>query len=156
MRYATTLASIFLSSCIVLGQPVTFGVKGGALFTHLLVPPVSRRADATTGGFSNQSYATNTKPYTIGPVVEVRLPLRLAIEFDALYKHFNYDHNTFHQGIFNDQTIRYQKVAVGRWEFPLLVKYRPWKGQGRPFISGGPSVNYISGTHQQIESITAI
>src|SRR5256885_551833 len=57
-------------------QSLSLGVKGGVPFT-----------DAVEGSFGFRSEA---RRYTVGPMVEVGLPLSLAIEFNALYKRTGY------------------------------------------------------------------
>src|SRR5215469_11968869 len=61
-------------------QPLAFGVKGGA--------PLSGLLDTTAN--SVEIATSTTDPYVVGPTVEVRLPQNLAIEFDALFRHFRY------------------------------------------------------------------
>jgi hypothetical protein len=160
MRYKACLLWLFVFNCVAFAQPVAFGVKGGVPLTDLLEAPTTNWTEWNSyGWYTSQSYSTHMKPYTLGPMVEARLPLRLSLEFDALYKHFDYDHDTLIESESNGNVIyssQYQKVAVSRWEFPLLLKYRPWKQRPSPFIAAGPSINYISGTHQTIESIDEI
>jgi hypothetical protein len=57
-------------------QSLSLGVKGGIPFT-----------DAVEGSFGNRSEA---RRYTVGPMVEIGLPLSLAVEFNALYKRTGY------------------------------------------------------------------
>jgi hypothetical protein len=160
MRYKACLLWLFVFNCVAFAQPVAFGVKGGVPLTDLLEASTTNWTEWNSyGWYTSQSYSTNTKRYALGPMVEVRLPLRLSLEFDALYKHFDYDHDTFIVSESNGNVIysdQYQKVAVSRWGFPLLLKYRPWKRQPSPFIAAGPSINYISRTDQAIESTTEI
>ena len=84
-------------------------------------------------------------------MVDIRLPLNLGIEVDALYRPLNL-------------TIRFCKSASGptmvrtshnyaSWEFPVLGKYRlPLLPVVKPFVEAGPSfrakgssLSYLSG-----------
>jgi hypothetical protein len=101
------------------------------------VPATSAFDTATTG---NTRYLSNTKRYTFGPTVEVGLPLRLAVEVDALYKRLNYDSNS------SDLTGLTHRATTGNsWEIPVLLKYRLASGPIRPFISGGISSRHVDG-----------
>ena len=72
-----SLFILLLTSGAALAQPVSFGLKAGLPLTDL----VSTVQGDTTAA---------TRRYLVGPEVEVRLPLGLRVEFDALYRHFNY------------------------------------------------------------------
>lgn len=85
--------------------------------------------------------------WTGGPTVELHLPKRFSIEFDALYR--NYRSNTsslfqFDQTVNAYSTSSQQKTNV--WDLPLLLKYRiPVRGF-RPFVNAG-----YQWSHQSVE-----
>jgi opacity protein-like surface antigen len=79
----------------------------------------------------------------------VRLPFRLAVEVDALYRHFSYT------GVGTiGNIITTTRTTSGAWEFPLLLKYRFGSGAARPFIDGGVSFNTLQGLTQTVASAT--
>lgn len=117
-----------------MAQPVSFGIKAGV--------PVSDLVNATDvsegpGGFSD--YSSSTSPYIVGPTVEVRLPLGLAIEVDALYRHLNYasDYITCILCATLAGSDGMTKTTAGDWEFPLLLKYRFHTKRVRPYVDIG-------------------
>jgi hypothetical protein len=69
---------LLVTSISAFSQRVSFGLKAGAPATELI--------DAQPGAFFNYSSVTNR--YLVGPTVEAKLPLGLAVEFDAIYRHF--------------------------------------------------------------------
>jgi hypothetical protein len=78
--------------------------------------------------------------YLIGPEVEVRLPLGLSVEFDALYRHFSY--TNFEQ--FTGTTVT-TTGSSGNWEFPLVAKYRFRTGRIRPYVEAGVAWDALAG-----------
>ena len=79
--------------------------------------------------FSNDGFpGSDTKRYIIGPEVEVRLPFRLGVEFDALYRRYSVS-----------------GTSASEWQFPILLKYH-FKGVPlvHPFVDGGPVFNHVS------------
>ena len=99
--------------------------------------------------------ATQTKRYTIGPVVDIGLPLGFGVEFGALYKRF--DQQSFAvttTGFTTDEETSYpiQQTAgisaVGHsWEFPVAVQYHFFKSAIRPYVEGGVSLNRLSNVY---------
>src|ERR1017187_1886335 len=90
-----------------LPQPLTIGVEGGVRLTGdpQIYDPIFDRS--------------NSKPYLVGPMIEVRLPFHFAFEADALYSRLG--NTTYIPLIANESDIR----TIGNsWEFPMLVKYR--------------------------------
>jgi hypothetical protein len=81
--------------------------------------------------------ASESKRYNVGPSVELRLPRRFAVEFDALYSRFGY--RTANSDILGGS---YSETArANTWEFPMLAKYRP----GLPYVLAGYSPRLTSG-----------
>jgi hypothetical protein len=110
-----------------LAQPVSFGLKGG-------VP----LADAVGGNFGGSSEA---RQYTVGLMVELRLPASFAFEADGLYKRTGYRASQSDSGV----TI-IGRVRALSWEFPLLLRYYlPLAPLARPFVGGGYVIRHLSG-----------
>src|ERR1700676_5343373 len=96
----------FLCSLVLMGltqaQPVVAGLKIGIPFND---------------AFQNQSLPTvatltaTSNAYTLGPYVEVRLPLHLAIEADALYRGLHFNNIV-------------SSASTGVWDFPVVAKYK--------------------------------
>ncbi len=103
------------------------GVKGGVPFNDVF------QARDTIGG---EPFHSHTQRFTVGPMLDVRVPLGFGIEFDALYAGF-------------DQTggsVRGGTVAKtgSSWAFPLLAKYRFGSSAARPFVEAGVTFNHLS------------
>jgi serine/threonine protein kinase len=136
---------LFLFSTVqtLCAQPVLVGLKGGVPLTdafqfssYTIVPDIY----PATG---NQDYFSKTKRYTVGPTIELRLPLRLSLELDALYKHLNYDYTSLYSYP-PRSSLGFRQNAIDRWEFPLLLKYRLPMWHRGLYLAAGPSLNYIS------------
>lgn len=112
-------------------QAVSVGVKGG-------VPLL----DGTT--FHDES-----RPYIVGPMIEVRLPADFAIEVDALYRRIGSSYG-FSGNIVTGTGLTLIAPYSGRqrgnaWEFPFLGKYyfhQEVKG-GRVFVGTGWALRTI-------------
>jgi len=88
--------------------------------------------------FTLEPFRSRTQRFTVGPMLDVRVPLGFGIEFDALYKRY-------------DQTgppIRVGSTVAktgSSWEFPLLGKYRFGSAFAKPYVEAGVSFNHLSG-----------
>jgi hypothetical protein len=70
-------------------------------------------------------FATSeSKRYLVGPMVTIGLPLRLRLEFDALYRRVGY--RSSDSDIIGD--ITNWRVWGNSWEFPILVRRTLWHG----------------------------
>jgi len=78
MRFSSCVIGIldlvFLSGHLAIAQQFALGVKAGVQTT-----------DDLTG-----SLASESKRYIAGPMLELRPPLRLSFEFDALYRRLGF------------------------------------------------------------------
>ncbi len=110
-----------------LAQPFSAGIKAGLPLTDFF---------GTVQGDST----TVTNRYLIGPEVEVGLPHGLSVEFDALYRHFNYTNYEAFAGS-AITTIG----SSGNWEFPLVAKYRFRAKIVRPYVEAGVAWDALSG-----------
>jgi hypothetical protein len=87
-------------------QRLAIGVKGGVRLTE----------DFELSG------ASQSKRYLAGAAVEIKLPLRFAIEADALYSRAGFQ--VLSSSPFGS-SIETQRANV--WEIPLLAKFRPFR-----------------------------
>jgi hypothetical protein len=122
-----SLMLFLLATESALAQPVSFGLKGGVPLT-----------DAVEGNFGGSSEA---RRYTVGLMVEVRLPASFAFEVDGLYKRTGYRASQSDAGI-----TTMGQVRAHSWEFPLLLRYYlPLAPMARPFVGGGYVIRHLSG-----------
>jgi len=90
-----------------------------------------------------------SKPYTVGPAVALRLHGRLSIEVDALYKRIGYSrYGTY----FNGQYERI-KTRADSWEFPVIARYRLLSSRIRPYFASGFSYHHISGAQSTEQAV---
>ncbi len=120
---------IFLFSLAIAGaQSIGVGFKAGMPLTELF---------ESQGTIGQQPYRARTQRFTLGPMIEIRLPLGLGAEFDALYKRFDQTGGSIAGG---------EVSKTGNsWEFPLLGKYRFPAGAANVYIEGGVSINRVAG-----------
>src|ERR1051326_1045287 len=117
------LATAGLAVC----QPFGAGLKVGLPLTDFL---------NTVSGVTS----TSTDRFVIGPMVELRLPAGVGIEFDILYRHFDYNH------IVQSGTNAVLSTGhAGDWEFPLLLKYKFPSHIVRPYVEAGVAWVKLSG-----------
>jgi hypothetical protein len=113
--------------------PISFGVKGGI--------PLNDAFNTVTMG--DIHFATNTKRYTVGPELDINLPLGLAIEFDALYRRLDWE--STEMGV---DTFTHRATTANAWDFPVLLKWRFSPGPIRPYVSVGPTFRNLSNARQ--------
>jgi len=120
------LQKTFLSFLVFAGfasaQPFGAGLKVGVPATDAFkVLPVPTFA----------AFTDDQPRYTVGPYVELRLPARMAIEVDALYRSYDF----INAGV---------GAPASSWEFPVLVKHRFAAGPVRPYFDAGVSFLRLS------------
>ena len=71
--------------------------------------------------------SAETRRYTFGPSLELGLRYGLSFEADLLYKRFGFS----------------KTATAGRWEVPLLLKYRLTEKRAKPFFAAGTNFNRI-------------
>ena len=120
-------------------QPITVGIKGGLPLTDFF------------SAVTNQSFSLNntSKRYIFGPTAELKLPLGLSIEFDALYRRLNYNGGSAIPDVI-------ENVSGNGWEFPLLAKYRFPMAVARPFVDAGFAWDTLSGVKQSVLGATGL
>ena len=128
-----------------LAQHISVGIKAGVPLT-----------DVVEAGHPELGFEAQTKRYTIGPVVDIGLPLGFGVEFGALYKRFDQQSiavtTTGYVIIDEENGYAIQQTAgisaVGHsWEFPVAVQYRFFKSAIRPYVEGGVSLNRLSNVY---------
>jgi hypothetical protein len=129
MKVGKIIAGLLMASFAVCAQPFGIGIKGGIPLTDGLSNFNQLENQVTTHSYSD------SKQYIVGPMVEVRLPLSLAIEADALYRPINFS-MTQQQG--SGPLIR-SAENVSNWEFPILGKFRLPLPVVKPYVEAGPS-----------------
>jgi opacity protein-like surface antigen len=76
-------------------------------------------------------FTADSPRYTFGPYVELRLPARMAIEVDALYRSYDFRSVGF-------------AASGSSWEFPVLVKHRFPVPVVKPYFDAGLSFSRLS------------
>jgi hypothetical protein len=117
-------------------QRVYVGVKGGTPLSD------SRLETAHFNRGGGGPYRLDVRRYTLGPTVEVRLPLLgIGVEVDALYKRAEAEDHRFLGASFGNIDRRYWNS----WEFPMLLR-RGWRVKAiEPFVSAGGTFRVIRG-----------
>jgi opacity protein-like surface antigen len=128
MRFAPALLfSLLLAVPSLPAQGFGIGIKAGVPFNDV---------------FNNLSYSGGrienaSGRYTFGPMFELRLPARLGIELDVLYRSARYRDipSTGNTAEANGQS----------WVFPLTLKYRFRGGLVTPYAEGGIAMRRLTG-----------
>jgi hypothetical protein len=132
-----TLGLLLASAAAAWPQALSVGLKGGA--------PLGDAFQIASNAAAGRSYFQDTKRYTFGPMIDVRLPFGLGIEFDALYKRMEYGY----QGTAGGVSV--SSLTKGRsWEFPLIAKYRAPGPLVHPYAGLGVSFRRFQGLKQFI------
>lgn len=117
--------TVFCLAIPAMAQQLTVGVEGGLRLT----------------GDTGEEYGvSNSKPYLIGPKIEVGLPDHFAIEVDALYSRLG--NTSYIPLVANESKIR---TIANSLEFPVLAKYRLPVAHTHPFLSLGFAPRYAGG-----------
>lgn len=132
------------ASSSAFAQHISVGMKAGVPLTGVV------EARSVELPFQAQ-----TKRYTIGPVVDLGLPLGFSVEFGAMYKRFDQKSMavTITGFITMDETgfpieQRADLSAVGHsWEFPVAVQYHFSKASIRPYVEGGISFHHLGSVY---------
>lgn len=129
-----------LGSIPVFAQPFSAGIKAGVPLNDFL----------NAAGNSTFDYTSPTQRYIIGGVAELRLPLGLGVEFDALYRRLSYTGSGTLAGNFT--TI---SASGSDWEFPLLLKYRFHFPVVKPYLDAGVAWDTVPGLKQAISQASS-
>ncbi len=131
---------LFLAGTALAQRP-SIGIKAG-------VPAADAfRAESWRYG----RYHPDSGRYVIGPMFELRLPLRFSIEFDMLYRSVKYRTQS------GGPTESSELVTTGdAWYFPLLAKVRLSASRVAPYVAAGLSFERLSGLRQVGTIITKL
>jgi hypothetical protein len=124
------LAFGILTCSVCFGQSVSIGAVGGGMASNDLGNPWLKSVSMR---------------YTIGPQLDIGLPLGFGIEADALYRHQGY------QITFNT----YPEQFATSWEFPLLLKKSLPFPVVKPFAEAGWAPRLLQGTSYYPGSTTS-
>lgn len=125
-------------------QGIDWGFRAG-------VPLTDAFKHGLTSPLNLATYTSDTRRYTLGPTVELRLPLGIGIEFDALYKRLAYDRSV--TAVVPGTNLLPGQTRANSWEFPLLVKLRTPGILFRPFVDGGVSFRTLTGVKQFVTGL---
>ncbi|HTF68869.1 MAG TPA: outer membrane beta-barrel protein [Edaphobacter sp.] len=141
-KISTSLLVFSAASFAQFLGPLSIGAKVGVPITD---------AFSTTSLGPNQTLYSNSQNYILGPSIELRLPYRLSVEFDALYRPLTFGTST--ASVVNGSPVLTRtSTDLSSWEFPLMFKYhfatehriRPYIEVGPSFRTGARQLNYLS------------
>jgi hypothetical protein len=134
MRLSTKLVICVLcfASFAFAERPFSIGVKGGVPLSNAF--SLSQFTSGTA--FQPITSFSDSKNYIVGGFVELRLPLSISVEGNALYRPLNV---TTQSG---STTISSEDYSS--WEFPILAKFHLPLPIVKPFIAVGPSFRTAS------------
>jgi opacity protein-like surface antigen len=129
------LILLLLGAVSAWAQLFSYGVRAGV--------PLNNFLDAAR----SQQFAFNstTNRYIVGPTAELHLPFGLGVEFDILYRRFNYNGSGTLAGV-----VTSNSATGNAWEFPLLAKYRFPTKMVHPYVDAGVAWDTLSGLTQAI------
>lgn len=122
--------TLMIGQAVLPGQSLYVGVAGGGSFTHGIADRILGEGPPKT-----LIYPTH-RDYLVGPAIELGLPRRIAVGFEALYRPLNETAST----LLADGSLRSVSPAtVVTWEFTVLGRYRLTENRWRPVVEAGPS-----------------
>ena len=139
------LLLLLIGAVPVLSQPFSFGLKAGVPLTDFIDAAESNQQ---VNGFLG--YTTHTNRYILGAGAEVRLPFHLGIEFDALYRHYDFQST---QELVGSSIVTTTKSNA--FEFPLLGKFRFGTKILHPFVDAGVAWDTLQGLKQDVTATVA-
>ena len=122
---------VVLLAAPLCAQPVSLGGKIGVQFTDPMGP-----------------YG-ESRPFTFGPSVEVRLPASFALEASALYRRLGQTSVFYYAANPDLNTTLISRSRGNAWEFPLIGKYYFNRdARWQPYLGTGWSLQTIGWRHQ--------
>jgi hypothetical protein len=151
--FTSALCGGVAGACLILAsapsaaaQHISVGIKAGVPLTNVA------ESESTFLPFQLEK-----RRYTIGPVMDIGLPLGFGIEIGAMYKRFDQKSMTITTTGFvispDGDSFAIQQFAgisaVGHsWEFPVAVQYHLFsQSLIRPYVEGGVSFNHLSNVY---------
>jgi len=141
MKALTLLGVLFAVSASA--ETISVGVLGGAPFTDVV--------NATNQ--NNINFVSKSNNFTVGPTLQVNLPLSLRLEVDALYRPYKYT-ATITPPPFA-AAVAPINVSASQWRFPVLAAYRFPFPVVKPFIEAGVSFDHLSNLSTAARTITS-
>lgn len=132
MRVQVLIALLTAPLC---AQPVSIGAKIGVSL-----------------GDSMPRYG-ESRPYLVGPTVEVRLPAGFALEGSAIYRRLGQTTVLLYGPMAETSSLVAYRVRGNAWEFPLIGKYYFGKSAWQPFLGTGWAFRTV-GWHYQGSTTT--
>ena len=126
----------FIGFAAARAQSLSVGILGGAPFTDVV------NGDQING---IQSIAKSTN-FTVGPALQVNLPLSLRLEVDALFR-------PYHFSLL--EPFNSVDISAQQWRFPVLLQYRFRAPLVKPFVEAGLSFDHLSGISSAAKSVIA-
>jgi len=112
-----------LTAAAACAQGISIGILGGAPLENI----------ETTTTINSVSYLAKSPNFTLGPALQVNLPLHLRFEFDALVRPAN----------FKVSNLAADTTAT-QWRFPVLVEYRFGSGKLlQPYLGVGVNFEHL-------------
>jgi hypothetical protein len=124
------------------GMPVKLGVKIGVPVTDMFS---ASNTSLFNGNLPGSTFSSTVPRYEVGASAEFRLPYKLRLEVDGLYKRGGFSGFAPYGAGLPNANIR---STFNQWEIPALFKYNLALGHYRPFVDAGPTMRHISGISQ--------
>ena len=118
---------------------ISVGIRAGVPLTDVV---------RTAGEIGGRPFQADIPRFTVGPMLNIRLPFKLGIEFGVMYKRF--EQRAGQTQVIADPGTPYQIVVTpysgsGRsWEFPMVGQYRFSTRRFGPYVEAGVSYNRLS------------
>ena len=117
-------------------QNISIGAIGGAPFTDVV----------NSYNQNNLSFLPKSTNFTIGPSLQINLPLNLRFEFDVLYRPYSFSPTNLLLGNYT--------VSATQWSFPFLLQYRFNTPIVKPFVEVGASFDHLADINSAVNNIT--
>jgi opacity protein-like surface antigen len=142
MRKLFVAAAICAAFCAASAnaQGISIGVLGGAPFTDVV----------NSSHQNNYAFTPRNSNFTVGPALQVNLPLNLRFEIDALYRPYGF----IAQSV-SPTAVIVNDVSASQWRFPVLAQYRFSAPLIKPFVEAGVSFDHISNLSSAAKNITS-
>jgi opacity protein-like surface antigen len=156
MRFPIYHLLLWVFTVAVLAVPafadaISVGIKAGVPLTDVV---------QTAGEIGGRPFQASVARFTVGPLIHVRLPHGLGVEFGAMYKRFDQEAGQYQ--VIAEPGVPYQVLGptpyseVGQsWEFPLVGQYRFSGGRVQPYLEAGVSFNRLSGVFWPIRTLVS-